>query len=507
MINALKEKCLNYFLDKSKFEQAFNLSLEIGRKDLVLRAFEMYRLACFNTSRLQSLVVAYQQIQKADLRTQPITQITSPWIMIAKGDTLGMMKEIDNIDETNLTKPLQAEYLVLKAYGHYVKREAEKSLEAALKANELSMPNLYAKGFMYIFLIGSLQMLGKDKEAFSKGIEALSIETDSTVKSQILLVLCYISRFMALQQNLFDFSRSLLSLSELNNNIESKVNASTFLAEYYYNKGELKSAERLLKGVFDYKEYTIGVIKMSMIWLYAHVLNMIGKKEQALEVVQEEIEHYTTLGIPFIVEYYKGMRAHLQMLSENTNEALTWAKSTELDPRLPVTEMYTPIFTQYLIFSDQPEQEHFQSLNTLLELHSLTENKRAYAEGNILLSLFYLNKKQPQEAANALLHALPILPLRDFKFIYDKYSSQSGEFKDLIVTLAEKSNQVVFSKKVKITNREHQILALYNQKLTDQEMANKLGISLATVKRHNVNIFNKLEVSSKRHALEVYKNI
>jgi DNA-binding NarL/FixJ family response regulator len=70
----------------------------------------------------------------------------------------------------------------------------------------------------------------------------------------------------------------------------------------------------------------------------------------------------------------------------------------------------------------------------------------------------------------------------------------------------EFNSQSIPSKRVLITNREQQVIDLYSERLTDKEMAKKLGISLATVKRHNVNIFNKLQVSSKRQVQAILRN-
>ena len=83
----------------------------------------------------------------------------------------------------------------------------------------------------------------------------------------------------------------------------------------------------------------------------------------------------------------------------------------------------------------------------------------------------------------------------------------SPELVDLINKHTNNLESLSLSKKVKITNRENQIIALYTQRLTDQEMANQLGISLSTLKRHNINIFNKLQVSSKRQVLVIMDKI
>ena len=52
-----------------------------------------------------------------------------------------------------------------------------------------------------------------------------------------------------------------------------------------------------------------------------------------------------------------------------------------------------------------------------------------------------------------------------------------------------------------LTNREEQILRLIGEGLTNQEIADDLVISLYTVKRHATNIYNKLNVSSRRQAV------
>jgi LuxR family maltose regulon positive regulatory protein len=52
-----------------------------------------------------------------------------------------------------------------------------------------------------------------------------------------------------------------------------------------------------------------------------------------------------------------------------------------------------------------------------------------------------------------------------------------------------------------MTNREIEILALLAERLSRQEVADRLGISTATVKRHAENIYSKLGVPGRRHAV------
>jgi LuxR family maltose regulon positive regulatory protein len=52
-----------------------------------------------------------------------------------------------------------------------------------------------------------------------------------------------------------------------------------------------------------------------------------------------------------------------------------------------------------------------------------------------------------------------------------------------------------------LTRREHEVLGLLEARLTNEEIARTLQISTATVRKHTVNIYQKLQVSGRRHAV------
>lgn len=52
-----------------------------------------------------------------------------------------------------------------------------------------------------------------------------------------------------------------------------------------------------------------------------------------------------------------------------------------------------------------------------------------------------------------------------------------------------------------LTKREIEILTLLAQRLSNREIAEKLFISLGTVKLHTINIYKKLDVHSRREAV------
>ena len=60
---------------------------------------------------------------------------------------------------------------------------------------------------------------------------------------------------------------------------------------------------------------------------------------------------------------------------------------------------------------------------------------------------------------------------------------------------------------LKLSKRELEILSLLAEGHTNQEIATKLFVSLSTVKTHNQNIFEKLDVKSRIQAVSKAKSL
>ena len=62
-------------------------------------------------------------------------------------------------------------------------------------------------------------------------------------------------------------------------------------------------------------------------------------------------------------------------------------------------------------------------------------------------------------------------------------------------------------RQLEISKREHEVLELLAQGLSNQEIADKLFVSLNTIKTHISNLFSKLDVKRRTQAVQKSKNL
>ncbi len=79
--------------------------------------------------------------------------------------------------------------------------------------------------------------------------------------------------------------------------------------------------------------------------------------------------------------------------------------------------------------------------------------------------------------------------------------------KQVVVVGQEFSLNEIELQRLGISKRELEVLALMAQGLSNQEIADKLYVSLNTIKTHSSNLFLKLEVSRRTQAIQKAKEL
>ncbi len=75
------------------------------------------------------------------------------------------------------------------------------------------------------------------------------------------------------------------------------------------------------------------------------------------------------------------------------------------------------------------------------------------------------------------------------------------------VVIQARTQELIPPQKFDLSKREYEVLQLINQGLSNQEIAEKLFVSLNTVKTHTSNLFVKLAVKRRTQAIQRAKEI
>ena len=304
-----------------------------------------------------------------------------------------------------------------------------------------------------------------------------------------------------------------------------------FLSSLAYEQNDFATAETHITAVEKMRYGGIPTIYLQSMFLAASICQARGQAGQAqhkLEQIYDFLKQTRNVGLVLIANAFQ---AELSARQGDLDSARYWA--TTIGPFLPLTIMpyfYVPQLTlpKILLMQDTPDSLE-QAAKVLTQLHTFvtaTHNTRVTIEVLALQAL--LHDAQGNEPAalthlqQALLLAEPGGFIRLFVDLGSKLASLLkrlpqvgvnpkyvgqvlGAFEDF-ATLNPDSKATTRSTSQTemvelLTTREHEVLILLGQRLTDKEIAQALVISVRTVKQHTSHIYQKLQVSGRREAV------
>src|SRR5690606_6298614 len=216
----------------------------------------------------------------------------------------------------------------------------------------------------------------------------------------------------------------------------------------------------------------------------------------------------------------EGLRVHIQLLLGNTSAGLSWvAQAGEpVGWRLPAIEERAAIAEAWVTL----ERGDLEAADRLLGelIANLEAGERAYrlAQARLLLAVLRARQGRKAEAREAIdravayaaaqrLYRLPLDThpearplLREASDRYAKSNPELAAFLDaaLPATSATPDRQAGLVEP--LTEREIEVLRLLAEGLPNREIADRLFVSVGTVKRHTHNIYSKLGVSNRTRA-------
>ncbi len=289
-------------------------------------------------------------------------------------------------------------------------------------------------------------------------------------------------------------------------------------AEFDQALENVKTAYRLCENTKDITQKIIALLA------YSYILHAHGDKAGAAYKLNELEGVMKQFKIsPYIVTTYVGWKLYLLVESNELDQARRFANECGLNLQQRITfqnEHSYLHFARLLIVQNQFEE----ALMVLLKIETLANQgnrTETLVQIEILYALIHLKTDSPKEAVQNLTNALEYAAEEELLiyFLFDLAdTNQALEKAYKVQTTSETKIPEAFISKLKtaikkkekntkskenfdLSSRELDTLKLIAENLTNPEIADKLFVSVNTVKTHLKKIYLKLDVNSRTKAV------
>jgi LuxR family maltose regulon positive regulatory protein len=256
----------------------------------------------------------------------------------------------------------------------------------------------------------------------------------------------------------------------------------------------------------------------------ASTYQALGLAKQARNTITSLTEYALEISNPPRLADAWGFAAHLALLQGREDEAATWAAQADRSIRtVPMPLFFTAPFSLVEILLAQGTSASLEEAAHLLaRLHEVvqaTHNTRFLIEVLALEALLHDARRDRSAALEALQQAVTVAePGGVIRVFVDRgpkmavllnqlAARQTG--RGFIATILDAFAAAPGSEPAlrqpgliePLTERELDVLGLLALRLSNKEIARELCISPMTVKRHTVNIYQKLRVDGRREAV------
>jgi len=444
-----------------------------------------------------------------------------------------LLKTTDVSDE--LRRELLGSLESSRCFNLWLMSDGEAAVDAARRSLEL-LPedSLAERGFAMIILGGAIQMTGDTRGALDAIYAAMPDESSAanrpTFVTRILAALCFVRWMDGDLVGLQPTAKELAALSSGAGLLEVGTIAQHFLAALDYHHDRL---EAVVERLTDVARSDV-VISAEF-----HANNMIiaGLAHQELGETQVAAaigQHLHDLALKsknvFLVGLAEAYESELAVRNGRLLTAMEWADRCDPEPLTSTYGFFSPtiVLAKILVVADSSSSRARATvlLDRLVDYLTTVNNRRFLIEALALRAMLHEALGSRESADADLLQALRLAQPSRFIRLFVDLGPRLGTLLnrvqvdeeglayvgEILAAFQESSaTRPVTGKSVPanseqpiiepLSQRERQILTLLAERLSNKEIADKLHISTATVKRHAANIYQKLGVHGRRHAV------
>ncbi len=545
-IKDLHERAFLWLSKNGFIEEALHHALVADNIRLAALLIIDIRSQLMNREEWHRLRRLLRRLPGEEIKKEPEFLMLEAWALVGLPEMEHVLGPIEDLMETRpqrYPRPgrLWGELLALKSIQSYNQTNPEDALQQSLTALDYLPPESSSeRGFAMILQAMSLQMVGHSLKAQKLIHEALqnSQVTKSSYHARLLVALCFLHGIDGSIQDLQQTATRYLQLGQENDLAETIAHAHFFLGMSSYEYNDLETALYHLASVARNIEAIYLANRNNYIhsgFVLALVYHEMGLASEAASITDDIVILALRVNNPYILSLVKAFKAELSLRTGNFSEAFEWEKSFDTLLLRPAYRFYVPQLTLAKVYLAKGIEKSLNKaeslLSTLHEYYVRTNNRNMQIKVLALQALLYSKlqccKQSITKLSDSLSLAEPRGFIRTFVDLGDDMArllaslpgnhAQKGYVDRLIAHFPSLPSVGAETQKITdgfiskdllgaqsfppITNRELDILSLLLKRRSNQEIADQLYISYSTVKRHNANIYQKLEVSNRRQAV------
>jgi LuxR family maltose regulon positive regulatory protein len=298
------------------------------------------------------------------------------------------------------------------------------------------------------------------------------------------------------------------------------------LGRILHQRDELSEAKRMIeKGVSLCKDWNLPEILALSYLDLGNIYWALGNHDQARESYLEAIQIFEGFSL-WGRQYAEAYQEKFEIAIGNTVAAERWAQSNDLktDGEYEFHREIEYFSLTRLLTAQKKFGEAYALAERIFHIGQETGNKRAELESLILLSLIDYGQGNTQQVFEYLMKAIEIAEPQGFirifvdegppmaQLLYEALSSEialdyvqkllaafPGDEPDKAAEIQPEASDTNWIEP--LSDRELEVLQLLAEGLSRPEIANRLILSLNTIKTHTRNIYSKLGVNNQMQAV------
>ena len=537
-IASLHQRAASWFEEHGWLEEAIHHALAGEGPAEAARLIVRHRNEILNQEQWHRLDQWLRLLPAEVVENDPELLMMEAWLCQNRGDYSKAYALLDRIDEmvaageceSSDTERLRGSVDALRSHQRYDEGHGDLALEHIERALE-QLPHdcLAERAYAIIHEGVALQMCG-DLERARKRIYAQLADTSipiGTFQTRMLIILAFLNWIAGDLGALRLTAQQLLELAEEYGLSESVELACYFLGIAQYQQNELSKAEAsLVRVVAERNIPNFEMFAQSALAL-ASVFQATRQADKARETVDSLCAHLLGARNVTLLQHAQAYQADLALRQGRISEAVRWAQGFDPGPFQAMYNFYEPRITlARVLIAQSTADSRMQADSLLTRLETFVAGihaTRFLIEVLALRALLHDARGDEPAAREALARAVSLAQPGGFirlfvdlgpgliKVLNSLELEEEGQRyvgRILAAFQADRESQAgepleqrTTQMSAAMTNRELEILGLLADRLSRQEIADRLCISTATVKRHAENIYSKLGVPGRRQAV------